>query len=184
MIKDENYIVIRARMRTELDLRGNELLLFALIESFCRDGGSYTGSLGYLEEWTGASKKTISRTLSGLCEKGLLEKNERNEGGKKVCVYRTKSFGAADKMAIAADKSSPRERKKCPSDVDKCSLNNKRDNIVRKNTNNDSVDGMEKYSQKKFDFAGRFAPTYNLAEAEAKAAKGAPVYERRQRRKI
>ncbi len=183
MIKNENYIVIRARMRTELNLRGNELLLFALIESFCRDGGSYTGSLAYLQEWIGQSKKTISRTLSSLCEKGLLVKDERNEGGKKVCVYRTKSFGDVDKMSIEADNISPRERKKCPSNVDKSSLNNNRDNIVKKNTNNGSVDGMEKCLQKKYDSAGRFPPTYDLAKAEAKAAQGAPVYKKRQGRR-
>lgn len=71
MIKD-NYILIQGWMIEELDLRGNELLAYALIHGFCQDGQSeFGGSTGYVATWLNISKRSAIKVLQNLTEKGL-----------------------------------------------------------------------------------------------------------------
>ena len=65
-------------MRNSLNLKGNELLIYAIIFGFSQVENQYfTGSLNYLAEWTGISSKTTVMTiLNSLISKGLLEKEE------------------------------------------------------------------------------------------------------------
>ena len=71
----EKYVVIHSFMVDELGLKGNELMIFAIIYGFSQDGESYfKGSLAYLMEWTGASKVTVIKSLKSLVEKGYIEK--------------------------------------------------------------------------------------------------------------
>lgn len=87
-MKNENYITIQGWMRNELDLKGNELLVYALIYGFSQDDESqYTGSVGYIAEWIGATKQTVHNTLKSLCEKKLLKKQEEFKNGIKFCSY-------------------------------------------------------------------------------------------------
>lgn len=87
-IKD-NHIVVHGWMRTELDLKGNELLLYALIYGFSQDGRSeFSGSLEYMLMWTGLSKdQNVLENLTKLLNKGLLCKREEGINGKKKCFY-------------------------------------------------------------------------------------------------
>lgn len=87
-MRDENYLVIQGFMRTQLNLKGNELLIYALIYGFCQDGGEFTGSIGYITEWVGSTKKTIITTIKSLIDKGLLTKEEEVKNGVKFCKYR------------------------------------------------------------------------------------------------
>ena len=76
-IQSTNYLTIQGWMRTELNLYGNDLLVYAVIYSFSQDKKSvFTGSLQYLADWCGATKQGISKNLKNLLEKGLIEKNE------------------------------------------------------------------------------------------------------------
>lgn len=62
-------------MRSKLDLKGNELLTFALIYGFCMDGESqFKGSVSYITDWLGCDKSTTKRTLQALQDKGLINK--------------------------------------------------------------------------------------------------------------
>ena len=48
-MKNENYIVIQGWMRNELNLKGNELIVYALIYGFSQDEESeFTGSVAYI----------------------------------------------------------------------------------------------------------------------------------------
>ena len=61
-LKDENYINIQGWMVTKLGLKGNALLIYAIIYGFSQDGESmYTGTQGYLADWTSSSKETIRK---------------------------------------------------------------------------------------------------------------------------
>lgn len=72
-LKDENYINIQGWMVTKLGLKGNALLIYAIIHGFSQDGESmYTGTQGYLSEWTSSSKETIRKTLNTLVEQGYI----------------------------------------------------------------------------------------------------------------
>lgn len=80
-ITDENYIHISGWMINKLGLKGNALMVYAIIYGFSQDGESeFTGSINYLCEWTNASRPTISKALAELVEKGLIIKTqvERN----------------------------------------------------------------------------------------------------------
>ena len=60
MIKNENFIVIQGFMINELDLKGNELIIYAIIYGFSQDGeNKYTGSLNYLANWTNSTKQGV-----------------------------------------------------------------------------------------------------------------------------
>lgn len=73
----DSFIVIQSFMRSELGLKGNELIIYALIYGFCQaEGHSFHGSRQYISDWTGCSLSTVSNVLAGLVECGLLVKSE------------------------------------------------------------------------------------------------------------
>ena len=76
-MKNVNYFTISGWMINELHLKGNELMLFAIIYGFSQDGESYfTGSLKYLMTALHVkSKTTVIKILKGLVNKGFLEKH-------------------------------------------------------------------------------------------------------------
>ncbi|WP_288958438.1 helix-turn-helix domain-containing protein [uncultured Treponema sp.] len=90
-IKNDNYIQILGWMINELDLKGNELLVYALIHGFCQDGKSvFKGSLNYIMSWLNISKPTCIATIQSLIDKGLIVKtliyNKNSVAG---CEYYT-----------------------------------------------------------------------------------------------
>lgn len=97
-INDNNFIAIQGWMRTRLNLKGNELLIYALVYGFSQDGNSrFTGSRKYIAEWCGCSLDTVDRSLSALVSKGLLAKYpHKDQNGSRVVDY------AAILTAIAA----------------------------------------------------------------------------------
>nr|UVM93958.1 MAG: replication initiator protein A [Bacteriophage sp.] len=98
VINDSNFIAIQGWMRNKLNLKGNELLIYALIYGFSQDGHSrFTGSRKYIAEWCGCSLDTVDRSLSSLVGKGLLAKYPHtDQNGSRVVDY------AAILTAIAA----------------------------------------------------------------------------------
>lgn len=86
MLKRDNFVYIGAWMITELHLKSTELLVFAVIHSFSQDGRSvYNGGLGYLMEWTGATKQSVITALKSLIEKKLIVKTITDNG--RNCLY-------------------------------------------------------------------------------------------------
>lgn len=74
-LKDDNFIQISAWMLTELGLKGNELLIYALIHGFSQDGKSeFHGSLTYMAAWTNSTKVGVIKVLKTLLAKGLIQK--------------------------------------------------------------------------------------------------------------
>ena len=74
-INDNNFVAIQGWMRTKLNLKGNELLIYALIYGFSQDGESrFKGSRKYIADWCGCSLDTVDRTLGSLVNKGLIAK--------------------------------------------------------------------------------------------------------------
>ena len=67
MIKNENYYTIFGWMLKELNLNGIDLVVYAIIYSFSKDGESeFKGSFAYIAEFPGASERTISRGRRNL----------------------------------------------------------------------------------------------------------------------
>ena len=77
MINDGNYITIQGWMRTELNLSGNELIVYAIIYGFSQNNqGEFTGSAQYLADWVGCTRRTIMSILNKLVEDGTISKTE------------------------------------------------------------------------------------------------------------
>ena len=52
MVKENTYINIQAFMRNDLNLKGNELLVYAIIYGFSQDEETkFTGSSTYIADW-------------------------------------------------------------------------------------------------------------------------------------
>ena len=89
-MNNDNYLVIQGWMRNELNLKGNELMVYALIYGFSQDDETeYVGSVGYIADWIGSTKQTVFNTLRSLCEKNLLCKREEYRNGVKFCSYKS-----------------------------------------------------------------------------------------------
>lgn len=72
-MKSTNYIVIQGWMCNELGLKGNELLIYALIYGFSQDGESlFMGSRNYIAETFNISLPTVDKALNSLKDKNLI----------------------------------------------------------------------------------------------------------------
>lgn len=84
----QHYITIQEFMVKDLELKGNELIAYALIYGFSQDEESYfKGSLSYVANWLNCSKTTAHSILNKLADDGFLEKKEKNVNGVKLCDY-------------------------------------------------------------------------------------------------
>ena len=77
MISDGNFITIQGWMRTELNLSGNELIVYAIIYGFSQNKqGEFTGSAQYLADWVGCTRRPVMTILNKLVEAKLISKTE------------------------------------------------------------------------------------------------------------
>lgn len=99
-VKRDNYLHICGWMITDLNLKGNELLVYAIIYGFSQDGEQrFSGSLQYLADWTNSSKQGVSKCLKSLVDKGLICKIDKFVNGVKFCeYYATKFNGVCNKV--------------------------------------------------------------------------------------
>lgn len=84
----DSYITIQGWMRSELGLKGNDLLVYAIIYGFSmKENQKFYGGLQYLADWCGATKYGVSKNLKNLIDLGLIEKEDCVIGGVKTCKY-------------------------------------------------------------------------------------------------
>ena len=137
-VTDNTFITIQAFMVNDLQLKGNELLIYSIIYGFSMDGSSwFQGSIKYLEAWSGASRSTVIRTLDSLCEKGLIKKHSREKKGVIMNAYKAipQNETGGVKMTRGGVKMTPNNIKdnidiNNPSITDKNEINNT--SIVKK----------------------------------------------------
>lgn len=87
-MNSENYVTIQGWMRTELNLKGNDLIVYAIIYGFSQtEEQRFTGSLQYLADWCGATKNGVQKNLKNLLDLGLIQKFEMTKNGVKFCEY-------------------------------------------------------------------------------------------------
>ena len=90
MIKDENFIQISAWMVNQLNLKGNELLIYGLIYGFSKDGNSvFRGSINYISSWLNISERSTIDNLKSLINKKLITKKIIKGNGNNIlgCEY-------------------------------------------------------------------------------------------------
>ena len=94
------HIVVTEEMRA-LGLSGNDLMVFALIYGFSQDGqGCFYGSLNYICETCGISRRTAIYILNGLVERGFLLKEETIQNGVKRVLYQVNRGSAEIALVV------------------------------------------------------------------------------------
>lgn len=90
-MKRNDYINVQAPMISDLNLSGkNELLIFALIHGYTKDGKSTCRvSLKNMSEWLKTSRSAVVRTLNDLEDAGYINRHEYYEGKVKCVEYTT-----------------------------------------------------------------------------------------------
>ena len=79
-MRSDNYIVIQGWMCNELGLKGNELLIFALIYGFSQDRVSkFCGGRRYISETFDISLPTVDKALQSLVTKNFIAKESAND---------------------------------------------------------------------------------------------------------
>ncbi len=102
-VKRENFITIQGWMITDLNLKGNELQIYAIIYGFSQtEGQQFAGGLQYIADWINGTRRTALNCLQSLTEKGLISKNDTYINGIKNCQYRCIPL-----EALAGEKLSP-----------------------------------------------------------------------------
>jgi len=78
----ESYCTIQGWMIEDLHLGGNELIVYATIYGFCRDGQNwYRLSQDYVAKWAGITTRGLRKILTNLKEKGYLQMRNDGNGG-------------------------------------------------------------------------------------------------------
>lgn len=104
-VKDDSNFKIHGWMVTQLKLKGNELLIYAIIYSFSQNNngdGIFNASTAYLCEWTGLSQRAVINCLIRLIENNLIIKIEDNSLKRKPSVYKINE----DKLKLTTEKNS------------------------------------------------------------------------------
>ena len=108
MVNPDNYIVIQGWMISDLKLKGNDLLVYAIIYGFTQDGvHKFTGSLQYLADWCNGYTSGIQKNLANLVEQGLLIKESYTENHVTHCSYRVVTSGSQQKSVTVPLSSTP-----------------------------------------------------------------------------
>lgn len=142
-MKEGDYINILAPMRSTLKLKGNALMLFALIHGYSKDQVNRCRvSLSYMAEWLATDKAAISKLISKLHKAGYINKIEYYSGGVKCFEY-TANYEAllvkamqGEAMGLERDS----EQGGCQNDNgcqnDKKGLSKRQKRVVKTTTNN------------------------------------------------
>ena len=89
-MSDNKWIHIDNWMGKMLGLRANDLICFAVIYAFTRDGKTlFCGDLSYLAATMFATKPTVLLCLKKLLKQNLILKQEKTANGIKRCYYQT-----------------------------------------------------------------------------------------------
>jgi len=99
-IRDENFYTVLGWMLNVLELKSNELIVFAIVYSFSQDGESeFTGSLKFLQDFANINHQTAVTTLKKLTDKGYITRREYYMEGSMIkrVAYKT-NFEVIDRL--------------------------------------------------------------------------------------
>jgi hypothetical protein len=154
-MENTDFINIQGWMINELNLKGNELIIYALIYGFTKDGVSeFRGSRQYMADWTSSSVRSVQNVVNSLVDKGMIEKNNHinkygsleTSGYKVINVPKLsseKNSLVEKKVHEGSEKSSSPLEKKVHEGSEKSSHNN-----IDNNISNNIVDIKEKNNKK------------------------------------
>lgn len=118
LVKDEHYVGLQGWMIKNLELKGNELIIFAIIYGFSQgEQGVFNGSLQYLADWTNSTKQGVIKNIKNLIEKGLIIKNEVKRGCIKYCEYSSKFNGVKQSLIVDETKFNRTVKQSLPNNI-------------------------------------------------------------------
>lgn len=168
-LKNENHLVIHGWMINELKLKGLPLFIFAIIYGFTQTDDQYfTGSLTYMSEWTGNTKRACINALNSLIAQGYVEKENYKDTNNVTRTRYITLLGGSEKNSLCEKNSLPLVKKiHYPSN----NINNNINNIYTKKEN--SI--KEKKTDDLFSvFWEKYPRKVAKARAQAEWAKIAP----------
>ena len=154
-MENTDFVNIQGWMINELNLKGNELIIYALIYGFTKDGVSeFRGSRQYMADWTNTSVRSVQNVVNSLVDKRMIEKNNHinkygsleTSGYKAINVPKLsseKNSLVEKKVHEGSEKSSSPLEKKVHEGSEKSSHNN-----IDNNIDNNIVDIKEKNIKK------------------------------------
>lgn len=106
-INYENYIHIPAFMVKDLKLKGNELLVYAIIHGFSQvQGNNFYLDVDYMAEFTNSTRQGIFKNLKSLLEKNLIVKENISFMGVNKVYYRVNKVYNESKQSLQGSKQS------------------------------------------------------------------------------
>ena len=143
---DYNEYVVTGWMVNRLELKGNELVVFALIHAYSQAYGWYMNSQQYTADATGVSKVSANNSLKKLVEKDLLIKEDYTIGAtnSKFCKYKV-NLKKVDELCRPDKETLPPGKETCYNNIYNINdnINNNKDNIEERNLTGDSKDLVE-----------------------------------------
>jgi len=89
MIRPDNYLHIAGWMITDLNLKGNQLLIYALIYGFSQaEGQEFHGTISYIAEWCNSTVRGVQKAMEPLLKNGLIERRSCSINGVTRYAYR------------------------------------------------------------------------------------------------
>ena len=108
-MENTDFLNIQGWMINELNLKGNELIVYALIYGFTKDGVSeFRGSRQYMADWTNSSVRSVQNVVNSLIDKGMIEKNNHID---KYGSLETSGYKAINVPKLSSEKNSLVEKK-------------------------------------------------------------------------
>jgi hypothetical protein len=143
-MKKESFVTLRPFMITDLELKGAELIIFAIIYGLNVQDHSFNGSVQYLMDWTRGSRSHTLASLKSLMDKGYIVKEERWDEYKKYCTYNVADYILSENKNVMSENqtgSSENQTDGClkirPNNIEANNIDDKKDN-KRKNTKKES----------------------------------------------
>ncbi len=105
-LDNKDYILVSGWMVNKLNLKGNELLTYALIYGFCQNTESrFKGSLKYIANWLNITEQGVIKVLKSLISQNKIGKTvESGPGAIKICKYYTIFDNSATKLSAEPTK--------------------------------------------------------------------------------
>lgn len=119
-LKKDSFILIRPFMVTELNLKGNSLLLYALIHGITVNEGAFYGSIEYMQTWCNASNRSVLDCLQELTKNGLITKKKSGN----TVFYKANIISKCEESSQQSEESSLSGVKKVHSNCEESSHNN------------------------------------------------------------
>ena len=124
-MKDENFFTVKGWMVNRLKLKGNDLMVYAIIYGFSQNGEFHKISTRYISEAIGGvDAKTARAAIESLEKKGLIQKDQEDVAGVTVNSFRVaqdmvgeKFPGGREKFPGGGGENFPGGREKFPRGV-------------------------------------------------------------------